>query len=294
MVAAMKESRDAACTHIRQPTRITILVDNEVLPNLNLMPEHGFAALVERGPDRILFDTGQNKALAHNAQVLGKDLSLLSAIVLSHGHYDHAGGLPHALELNPRIRVVAHPALFAHHLKLSDAEDSPRRVGIPYSRKTLEELGAVFDFIPESKELTPGVWFTGTVPRVYPFSGDGKLVTLQGDSLIPDPLDDDCSLLIDTASGPVLLLGCAHAGVVNVLEHVRNRLAKDRIFGVIGGTHLGMASEGEIRSAIKAFERASVEVLAPVHCTGSGPKDALKSHFRSRLHTAAAGSVFEF
>jgi len=276
-----------------QPTCITILVDNDVQPGLNLMAEHGFAALIERGPVRILFDTGQGPALAHNAQALGIDLSSLSAIVLSHGHYDHTGGLLHAVRLNPGVRVVAHPAVFSQHLKLPGNGKNSRQWGIASPRKTFEEFGAVFDFAPVLKEIGEGLWFTGSVPRVYEITPDKHLLTVEGGFTIPDSLEDDCSLVMNTASGAALLLGCAHAGVRNVLEHIRHKLAMERVYAVIGGTHLGMCPVSETSSAIEALERVDVQLLAPAHCTGPGPKAILKSHFGSRFSAAAAGAVFE-
>jgi len=289
------KSVDSACKKGNQrPTRITILVDNEVRPGLNLIPEHGFAALVESGPVRILFDTGQGSALVHNAQALGIDLSSLSAIVLSHGHNDHTGGLLHAVKSNPGVRVVAHPAVFSPHLKLSDDENIPCPWGIPYSRDILEAFGAVFDFAPELTEIVPVFWFTGSVPRVHEVAPDKHLVTVEGALTIPDPLEDDCSLVMNTDSGPVLLFGCAHAGVRNVLEHVRNKLAIDRVFACMGGTHLGKSPESEINSAVEAFEQVGVQLLAPAHCTGREPKSILESHFGRRFRAAGAGEVFEF
>ncbi|MFH0821440.1 MAG: MBL fold metallo-hydrolase [Pseudomonadota bacterium] len=274
--------------------RITILVDNDVRPGLGLEPEHGFAALLEQGPVRVLFDTGQGPALENNACRLGIDLTRLSAVVLSHGHYDHTGGLLQTAVLNGRVRVVGHPGIFSRHLKMGSADIEARKIGCPFSKELLERTGAVFDFVDGFVEILPGFWFTGFVPRVFETKADTWLVTREGGFTVPDPLPDDCSAVISTPSGYILLLGCAHSGVRNVLEHVCTKLGTERIFGIIGGTHLGMSDEWETEAAIEAFERFGVSFLAPCHCTGPGPRDRLKAHFGPRFHDAAAGAVFEF
>lgn len=289
------ETSDSKRTdHGDDRTRITILVDNEVSPGFDLGAEHGFAALVERGSERILFDTGQGHALEKNASALGISLTGLSLIVLSHGHYDHTGGLSVAAALNPGIRVVGHAAIFSPHVKVDEAGKKPRKIGIPDSRNGLETAGAVFSLVSDAGYIAAKVWFSGRVPRVYETRSDKRLATIVDGNIVPDPLEDDCSVVVDTASGLVLMLGCAHAGVRNILEHARASLGIDRIFAVIGGTHLGMSDKSETLAAIEAFERFDVQILAPLHCTGSVPKAVLKAHFRDRFRDAAAGTVFEF
>lgn len=275
-------------------TRIAILVDNEVKPGLNLMPEHGFSALVQRGLDRILFDTGQGPALTHNTHVLGISLCPLSAVVLSHGHYDHTGGLLQVVHINPGVRIIAHPDVFSPHFKSSSPDTALTSIGIPYSRQTLESQAAVFHLVPELEEIAAGTWFTGTVPRVFRCTADNRLKTTNNRVAIADPLEDDCSLVLETSSGVVLLLGCAHAGVPNILEHLRSRMGIDQVHAVIGGTHLGLSDRLETFHAIEALEQASAQLLAPTHCTGSGPKELLRAHFGDRYCEATAGSVLEF
>lgn len=284
----------ALATPITSRPRISILVDNEVLPGLELIPEHGFSALVERGSDRILFDTGQGPVLKHNARALEISLNPLSAVVLSHGHYDHTGGLLQVLESNPGIRVVAHPAVFSPHLKSTSPDATFTSIGMPYAKKTLESGAATFHLVSEPEEIAGGIWFTGTVPRVFPKVADERLKTMDRNVPIADPLLDDCSLVLETAAGVVLLLGCAHAGVRNILAHVRGMLGIDRVHAVIGGTHLGLSDPEETYRAIDALEQARVQVLAPTHCTGTGPKDILKAHFRDRYYDARAGTALEF
>lgn len=275
-------------------TRITILVDNNVQPGTGLMPEHGFSALIERPTERALFDTGQGPALVRNSLVLKTDLEGLALVALSHGHYDHTGGLLFAARLNPGLRVITHPRALQPHLAKSRDDDSYRDVGIPHSREDLEAAGVVFDFVSEFQEILNGIWFTGQVPRIVDNPLDPRLVIARGNRYVPDPTEDDASLLLQTARGPVLLLGCAHAGVRNILEHVKDKTGLEKIHAVIGGTHLGMLGEWEALAAIEAFEQFEVQIVATSHCTGEAPNRTLRNHFGKRFCRASAGTIFEF
>lgn len=275
-------------------TRLTILVDNNVVPGRGLIPEHGFSALIERDGRTLIFDGGQGPALVHNSRALGINLTSLDAAVFSHGHYDHTGGLFHIASLNPGIQVILHPYAFSPRLSIRDAATAPRSIGIPFDRQMIEGLGANITPVNGFEEIRPGVWFTGEVPRLYGPNADGRLFRTENNRRVPDMIEDDASLVMDTPSGGVLLLGCAHAGLHNILNHIRSRLGVNRIHAVIGGTHLGPADKSETIAAIEVLEEFKVERIAPAHCTGAGPAEVLKAHFGTRFVGAAAGMVFVF
>ncbi|MFC1836190.1 MBL fold metallo-hydrolase, partial [Thermodesulfobacteriota bacterium] len=271
-----------------------ILADNNVLPEQGLLPEHGFSVLIERGSHRLLFDTGDGPALVHNSQRLGIDLSGLDAVILSHGHYDHTGGLLHVAKLNPGIRVVAHPKAFGPHYKDLGTGTDPRYIGIPHSARLLNECGATFQLTTEPQTIIEGVWYTGFVPLVFGGYSDSRLVIKTDDGLIPDQMEDDASLLVNTSKGPVLLLGCAHAGIPNILEHLKEQQQIEAIHMVIGGTHLSLWEKSQTNATIDALERFMVEYVAPAHCTGKAISADLKNHFQDRFKDVAAGDVFSF
>jgi 7,8-dihydropterin-6-yl-methyl-4-(beta-D-ribofuranosyl)aminobenzene 5'-phosphate synthase len=289
-----KSKEDNSGLSRKSMTRLTILVDNNVLQGSSLIPEHGFAALIERGSERILFDTGQGSALVENAAKLHKDLANLTCVILSHGHYDHTGGLLHVVNMNPGIRVVAHPAVFSAHMKLDEGEKAPRTIGIPHARLELENVGAVFEFAEDFRQICQGVWFSGHVPRIFKPPPAGALISVRNQATVADSMEDDTSLVMETPSGACVVLGCAHAGVRNILEHVRANLGIHRIHAVIGGTHLGPSDKAETFAAIRALEDCNVQVVAPAHCTGSGPTEVLRAYFGSRYCEASAGAEFVF
>lgn len=274
--------------------RVTILVDNTVVSDRGLLPEHGFSALIERISDRILFDTGQGPALVRNAEILGKDLTNLSAVVLSHRHSDHTGGLAHVLDQNPGIEVVAHPKCLSRFLASHRGTASSSPQGTPLEPRIPETAQAHFRLTSDFEEIRDKVWFTGWIPRNSQLGRKGLRLIPLFKTIGRDIIEDDASLLFATSSGYVLLLGCAHAGVRNILEHVRKQRGIDQIHAVIGGTHLGFVGESETIAVIEAFERFGVQCVATAHCTGAGPNRVLKDHFRDRFAEATAGTTFFF
>ncbi len=178
-------------------TRITIICENRAHMAKGIMGEHGFAALVQTPDTCLLMDTGQGLGLAHNANALKIDLAALDGVVLSHGHYDHTGGLKQIPAQENPLAVYAHPDLFAGKYLLPKDED-PAYIGIPFTQSALEEtLNARFEFHGNYTEIARGVFFSGQVPRTWSFEpSDDRLVTETRDGFIPDPFSTmpACSL----------------------------------------------------------------------------------------------------
>lgn len=273
--------------------RLTILCENSVGRPGRLIGEHGFAALVEAAGKTFLFDTGQGLGLAANVRELGLDLAGLDGIVLSHGHYDHGDGLAAALLLSGPTTVYAHPDLFVERYWRSSYELRP--IGLSRRRADYEALGARFELTRAARELATGLWLSGEVPRLTPYeTGDPHLVVTDGSGFAPDPLRDDQSLYIAGPDGLVLLLGCAHAGVGNIMHHALQLTGQGRIQALVGGTHLGPAGEDQFRESLAALRRHGVQRLALGHCTGLARAAQLQAAFEGRCSFAAAGSILEF
>jgi len=278
-------------------TTFTILCENTAGVPFRIVGEHGLAILIERGGETLLFDTGQGIGLGRNAASLGKDLSKVKKLALSHGHYDHTGGLAELLDQTGSLAVFGHPDLFCERFgQLETAAGTMAiPVGIPFSRTELEKKGAAFDLSTSFRELAPGVYATGEVPRPEGWtSPDKRLVVRQEDRFAPDPFSDDLSLLVETSKGPVVLLGCAHAGLEPILSHLRSRTGLDRFHAIVGGTHLGAATRQDWEEAVGLLDRLGVQKIAPGHCTGFQAASFLASRLGDRVAPAHAGSVFEF
>jgi len=249
--------------------RLVVLCENSVISPGPLLAEHGFACLVEAHGRRVLFDTGQGRTLLHNADVLGVQLSELDAVILSHGHYDHAGGLPGLLQRHAGLRVVYHPDAFLPRLAMGPK--GSRDIGIPFAESELSSWSARPDPCTDAVELFPGLWLSGEVPRVNEYEAGDEQLRLGAVNDFPggvDPVKDDLSLAIQTERGLVVLVGCAHAGPINILRHFQQITGEYRIQALIGGTHLGPVSDRQYECTLAALEELGVEQLGLSHCTG--------------------------
>ncbi|MBJ6724734.1 MBL fold metallo-hydrolase [Geomesophilobacter sediminis] len=272
-------------------SRITILCDNSVGPLSGTLGEHGFAALLEHEGEAILFDTGGGDTLLHNAHRMNRDLRSVRRVVLSHGHYDHAGGLwPLLKSCGPKI-IHAHPDIFQRRYSLRGG--NVNSVGIPYAEPFLAGIGATFSYSHAHRELAPGVFLTGEVPRVTPFeSGDAGLCCDEA-GCAGDSVPDDQSLVLVTEKGLVLLLGCCHAGVVNTILHARKLTGVTEVYAIIGGCHLGFCGKEQLEGTIAALKRFRVKKICGSHCTGFAASARLVADFPGGFHPAHVGYTLE-
>lgn len=263
--------------------KITILCENTA-PGAGpgLIGEHGFSAFVEVDGTKILFDTGQGFTLLHNAGRLGKDLRQVDALVLSHGHYDHAGGMLGFLGVKGPCDVHAHPDVVRERFwKVQDGDSEKLlSIGIPWHQAYLETRGASFKWMRDFSEIAPRVFVSGEIPRVTSFEkGDPKMSVKVDGQWVRDPFLDDFSLALKTPEGLVVVLGCAHAGLINIIRHLVEKTGEDRILAVLGGTHLGFYSEDILETTIAALKPHGVKTLAVSHCTGQKAASYLATVF---------------
>ena len=270
---------------------ITVLVENTA-GREGLDVEHGLSFWIETDDYSVLVDTGQTDAIIRNASVLRVDLTRADAIVLTHGHYDHTGGLAAVRRTVAETQVIAHPDVLRPRWSCPPGKEA-RYIGMPESaRKALEQ--ARVDWTTAETEFLPGLHVTGEIARVNDFEDVGGPFFLDAVATTPDRLSDDQAVYFDTDDGLVLLLGCAHSGVINTMRHVTELTGRDRFHCVIGGMHLAAASRERVEQTLLGFEDFRVDMLAPCHCTGEGTVARMRERFAEQVVPCRGGDLFLF
>lgn len=282
-----------------QALEITLL--STMLADGDELGEWGFAALIEVDGRRVLFDTGaKSDVVLKNTQTLKLDLSSVPDVVLSHWHSDHVGGFMTmrraAMEKSPTALARTHvgAGIFAPRF------GGPPGVNInPLTRlkPEYEQTGGKFIEHQKPVELYPGVWLTGAVPRKHPernWSGAARVQTSAG--VVEDTIPDDMALVIDTEHGLVIVTGCGHAGVINLIEHARSFVRPARVHALIGGIHLFNASEPTLAWTTEKLREFGVDHFVGAHCTGIETVYRFRAELglaRARCVVGAVGATFE-
>lgn len=269
--------------------KITVLVENTAL-TADLIAEHGLSVWIESGDGCYLFDTGQGPALGMNAERLGIALERTDAVILSHGHYDHTGGLIHVMTREAGPSVYAHPDAFEPKYACGPG-GSVREIGMPHKVRELMKSRTDIRPVRIPVEVSGSLFLTGPVPRRNDYEDSGGPFFSDAGCTSPDKFPDDQALFLDTPGGIVVLLGCAHAGVVNTLEYIRKLTAGSRIRAVMGGMHLLSAGKERMDKTITALRDLGVQEFFPAHCTGPGAVERLCREFPGRCFPFSAGTV---
>jgi 7,8-dihydropterin-6-yl-methyl-4-(beta-D-ribofuranosyl)aminobenzene 5'-phosphate synthase len=274
--------------------QVRCLVENTAKPSSAFWGEHGVAWHIWTREGQILFDTGQSgDVLLHNAGLFGLDLPQIDALAISHAHYDHTGGLPKVLEhARPGIPLYAHADLFRE--RFSKHRDEYESIGLRITRVDLES-SVELRLSADPMEILPGVWTSGEITDRASFEGRSPSHLIRaGEDWHPDPYRDDLSLVLETGTGLVVLLGCGHAGLLNILAHVRARFEGD-IITVAGGTHLVSATGDMLQQAVHALESTyGTPYIYPSHCSGHRAFVALASAFGDRVQPCPVGTELTF
>ncbi|MCU0486500.1 MAG: MBL fold metallo-hydrolase [Anaerolineales bacterium] len=272
------------------------LVDNNTLDSARFRAEHGVSFAIETPAGQLLFDTGQSgDVLVHNAAQLGIDLSQIDALVLSHAHYDHTGGLQAFLQQSRTgLPLYAHPDLFRERYAIKDGQ--ARSIGLRMAQTDLS-AHAVLNLSVEPAQVLPGVWTTGEITARTEFEGRSAHHFIQSSSgWQPDPYRDDMGLVLEASSGLIVICGCCHAGLLNTLMHIQRKF-DHKIIAIVGGTHLANLDEHTLKYAVtilRAINAWDIPYLFLNHCTGERALAVLSQAFDQKAKPCPAGTVLRF
>jgi 7,8-dihydropterin-6-yl-methyl-4-(beta-D-ribofuranosyl)aminobenzene 5'-phosphate synthase len=260
--------------------------------------EWGFSALVQADGHQVLVDTGAApETVLKNAKELGVDLSGIRDVILTHNHDDHTSGLLTLRRVlskqNPEAmsRVYVGPGIFWSRPSKSGEQNSMIAV-----RRAYEATGGKFLEAPGWQEIFPGVWLTGPITRKYPeknWDDLGKVLTPAG--LVDDTIPEDMSLVLNTTRGLVVITGCGHAGIVNILSQTADKFGDQRVFGVVGGIHLYRQTDAQLDWTSDKMKSFGVENVLGAHCTGIEAVYHLRQRIglsRKASLVASVGSTF--
>jgi 7,8-dihydropterin-6-yl-methyl-4-(beta-D-ribofuranosyl)aminobenzene 5'-phosphate synthase len=283
--------------------RITTLIENNPDDKKELCFEHGLSLLIEADGKRILFDTGQSGDFIKNARTLDQNLTDLDYVIISHGHYDHSGGFIKFIEVVERSpKLIVGDEFFIPKYKKTTATE------YKYNGNSFDEALIKYKQIPIKKVKEDIFYLTKNIMIFHNFARSTDYETLSDkfyvdecseilerssqnrSAYVRDEFSDEIVLGINTDKGLVVIVGCSHVGIVNILRTIIERTGK-AIYAIIGGTHLVDAEEFRIQQTISAFLAMNIYYIAVSHCTGEQGVKLIKENFEGTFIFNNTGNV---
>ncbi len=258
---------------------IKVLSENTTYKR-NFISLHGLSLLINLKQSKFLFDFGQKGKIFHNAKLLNEDLKNVDFGVLSHGHYDHSGGLVRLLRESRDLKIYAHPEIF------TERYSSGRYIGID---ENLRKYKKNFVFKKDVFEISNNIIFLGEIER---FSREDESVKgfLKEDGN-KDSVIDDTSIFLKTEKGNMLFCGCCHSGLFNTLLYIKKKLGVSSYYAIFGGLHLKNSSDKKLKLAKEILTSIEFKKIYPMHCTGFKGKRFLIENFKDKVVTLSCGDV---
>jgi 7,8-dihydropterin-6-yl-methyl-4-(beta-D-ribofuranosyl)aminobenzene 5'-phosphate synthase len=272
--------------------KLTILVDNTTNTQ-DLKAEAGFSLYIEDQSTNILFDTGCSALFMENAHKLSIDLSKAQYIVLSHGHYDHTWGLKHLLNMYQNVNTLpTKPILLTHPLSFNQRTRDTTELGCNVTEAELID----FFSIHKSKDpvwITDKLVFLGEIERKFSYEGNHTIGQIIKNGIaVADSMEDDTALAYKSSQGLVIITGCSHSGICNIVEEAKQICQDDRVLAIIGGLHLRKPPTEQLSGTIAYLQEANVKQLYACHCTDQPSRIALAQ--LGNLQETTVGLILEY
>lgn len=273
--------------------KITTLIENNQDDNCLLYNEHGLSLYIEADGKKIIFDTGQTGIFIENAKKLNIDLKGLDYVIISHGHYDHSGGFTSLVkEIDNPYKLVISEKFFDN--KFSHKEKEYKYTGNSFDNNYLQDNNIQVDYVNEDMHnISENIVVVSNFERKTSFENlNDRFFVKINNNLEKDSFLDEISLAIKLKEGLLVILGCSHVGVVNILETLSKRTNMP-IYGIVGGTHLVEADEFRLNKTIKYFKEKDIKIIAVSHCTGEKAIERLKNESKDRFLYNNTGNILE-
>jgi len=269
---------------------VHVLADNRTRKR-GMIAEHGLSLLIEHEDTSILFDTGQSDVYVKNAKQMGLPLDRVDFIVLSHGHYDHCGGLPYFPAVHPFPKVFVNQAAFEK--KLAENNNGTfREISIPWPLAFRDKVESSIVKTQGLWLLAPGITVCGNIGSDLPTVSNQGLFVDRGQFIEPDTMMDEQMLVIDRGNELCIFLGCSHPGIIHCLNHAMQCFPGKQICAFVAGMHLDGASGVVIKDTIQKLKELGIQKAVPLHCTGIDAICQMKQSLGSRCLSLCAGDSF--
>ncbi|MDK2800026.1 MAG: 7,8-dihydropterin-6-yl-methyl-4-(beta-D-ribofuranosyl)aminobenzene 5-phosphate synthase [Clostridiales bacterium] len=274
--------------------KVHILTDDRVRKR-GILAEHGLSLWIEKDDKRILFDTGQSSVFCHNANAMGIDLGQTEYIILSHGHYDHCGGLVYFPWTGKFPKIFAHLEAFLKKYSAIDSNEPHKEIGLPWNPADYGNIMEKVVYNNKHTRLAEGISICGEIPSSTDFEGIPKGFYIEKEGkLSRDMMLDEQMLVVEQGGKLFVFLGCSHPGVVNSLKYTLKLFPDKEIHALVAGMHLENVSTLRLQMTIQYILDMDIQKVIPLHCTGLGAMCEMKRFLGDRCLTLCAGDTIEF
>ena len=272
--------------------KITVLTDDKVQKR-GFLAEHGLSLFIEYKDYNILFDTGQSDVYIRNAKALQLDLNKTDCIVLSHGHYDHCGGIEYLPSLKKKPKIYLQKSSFQKKYAIN-LDGTYREIGIPWSQEVHNRFSDKLMFSDEITTINSEISLYGKIPSTFGFEDVPKGFFIKnGSAMFADIFEDEQMLVYDTESGLVVFLGCSHPGIINSLKYAVRQYPNKKIHTLVAGMHLNFVSPLRLEMTIQTMLDMDIQNILPLHCTGIHAINEMKRFLDKRCRILYVGDTFE-
>ncbi|RCX17902.1 7,8-dihydropterin-6-yl-methyl-4-(beta-D-ribofuranosyl)aminobenzene 5'-phosphate synthase [Anaerobacterium chartisolvens] len=258
--------------------RLKVLAENRAKKR-GILGEHGLSLLVETDNFKVLFDAGQTDVFSLNADMESIDLSLADALVISHGHYDHTGGVPEFCMINHKAPIYIHPDAFCERYNAVQGKPAGNCIGIPWSCQDRDMFKNRLVYVKEPVRIHKDILLSGEIPQSQDRQSLNFIKRNISGGYEADMVTDEQFMIVNGSEGIFIFVGCSHPGVLNCVAYAKYLFPDTNICGLIGGMHIEKYNTDQLDEIVAGLKSAGIEKIAPMHCSGVLSSCFLKSKF---------------